>query len=80
MWVSLVAGSRGGEDRATVCCGAPASHYAFFCALEHGFDNCDAWALVGLWHVESSQTRGQTHVPRVGKQILIHCTAREILN
>ena len=30
------------------------------------------------WHVESSQTRDQTHVPCTGKQILIYCTTREV--
>ena len=30
------------------------------------------------WHVESSQTRGGTCVPRVGRQIRIHCTTREV--
>ena len=27
-----------------------------------------------LWHVGSSWTRGQTHVPCIGRLILIHCT------
>ena len=35
--------------------------------------------LVVLRHVESSLTRDQTHVPSVGKQILIHWTIRQIL-
>ena len=30
------------------------------------------------WHVESSRARDQTYVPRSGRQILIHCTTREI--
>ena len=34
--------------------------------------------LVALWHVELSQTRDQTHVPCIGRQILIHCITREV--
>ena len=34
--------------------------------------------LVALWYVESSQTRDQTHAPCIGRQILIHCTTREV--
>ena len=44
-----------------------------------------AWArflwcsgLVGLQHVESSRSRDRTHVPCVGRQILNHCTTREV--
>ena len=29
-------------------------------------------------HVQSSWTRGRTHVPCVGKQTLIHCTTGEV--
>ena len=35
--------------------------------------------LVAAWHVESSQIRDHTHVPGIGRQILIHCTTREVL-
>ena len=31
-----------------------------------------------LRHVGSSQTRGQTHVPFTGRQILVHGTTREV--
>ena len=34
--------------------------------------------LVVLSHVGSSQTRAQTHVPCIGRQILNHCTTREV--
>ena len=34
--------------------------------------------LVTLRHVESSWTRDQTHVPCIGRRILIHCTTREV--
>ena len=33
--------------------------------------------LVAPWHVGSSQTRDQTNVPYIGRQILNHCTTRE---
>ena len=32
------------------------------------------------WHVGSSQTRAQTRVPCIGRQILNHCATREALN
>ena len=35
--------------------------------------------LVAPWHVRSSQTRDQTHVPCVGRRILNHCATREVL-
>ena len=35
--------------------------------------------LVALWNVESSQTRNQTHVHCIGRQILNHWTNREAL-
>ena len=48
-----------------------------------GFCSCCVWAqelwhmgLVALKHVESSQNRDPTHVPCIGRQILIHCTTR----
>ena len=34
--------------------------------------------LVALWLVESSQTRDQTRVPCIGRQIPIHCTTRQV--
>ena len=44
-----------------------------------------AWAqqlwymgLVALQHVESSRARDQTRVPHIGRQVLIHCTTREV--
>ena len=35
--------------------------------------------LAALWHMGSSWTRDQTHVPCIGRQILIYCTTREVL-
>ena len=34
--------------------------------------------LVVLWCVGSSWTRDRIHVPRIGRQILNHCTTREV--
>uniref|UniRef100_A0AC11EHY2 Uncharacterized protein n=1 Tax=Ovis aries TaxID=9940 RepID=A0AC11EHY2_SHEEP len=31
------------------------------------------------WHVDSFHTRDSTHVPCIGRQILNHCTTREVL-
>ena len=36
--------------------------------------------LVAPRHVGSSRTRGRTCVPCIGRQILNHCTTREVLN
>ena len=35
--------------------------------------------LLALQHVEPSQTRDRTRVPCIGRQILIHCTMKEVL-
>ena len=50
-----------------------------------GFSSCDTQAqqlwLAGLLaprHVGSSRTRARTRVPCIGKQILNHCTTREV--
>ena len=37
--------------------------------------SCDAWAEL---HVVSSQTKDQTHVPCIGRQIINHWTTREV--
>ena len=63
------------------CCGAQALGRAGFSscslqALEHRF--CSRVCLVALWHVGSSQTRDQTHVPCIGRWILNHRTTREV--
>ena len=41
------------------------------------FSNC-CMGLAAPWHVESSQTRGRTHVPWTGRWLLICCTTREV--
>ena len=60
--------------RASHCCDFS------FCgawALECKPSSCGAQALVAPQHVQSPQTRNQTHVPCVGRQILNHRTTRE---
>ena len=44
-----------------------------------GFSSFSSWALAALKLVESFQTRDRTRVPSVGRQILSHCTTREVL-
>ena len=34
--------------------------------------------LVAPWHMESSQSRNQTCVLYIGRQIVIHCTTMEV--
>ena len=50
-----------------------------------GFSSCGTWAqqlwrmgLVTPRHVGSSRTRARTHVPCISRQILNHCTTREV--
>ena len=40
----------------------------------------ESWrtGLAAPWHVGSSWTRARTHVPCIGRQILNHCTTREV--
>ena len=58
-------------------CGSQASHCA-------GFSCCGAWApghagLLTPWHVGSSWTGDQTHVPCISRWILNHWTTGEVL-
>ena len=71
------------QAEATLHRGVQASHY-------RGLSCCGAQApdaqAQQLWltgpatprHVGSSQTRAQTHVPCIGRQILNHCATREV--
>ena len=43
-----------------------------------GFQQLQLAGLVAPWHVGFSRTRNQTCVPCNGRQILIHCTTREV--
>ena len=71
------------------CCGAWALGMRASVVVARGLRSCNAgfraqaqllWhmGLVAPQHVGSSQTRDQTHVPCIGRQILNHCTTREI--
>ena len=51
-----------------------------------GFSSCSTWAeqwwstgLAAPQHVDSSWTRDQTSVSCIGRQILIYCTTKEVL-
>ena len=70
------------DENALSSCGTQVSHCGglFRCgtqALELGFSS-SVPGPAALWHVESSQTRYQTHVPCIGRQILNHWTTREV--
>ena len=47
-------------------------------SLERRPSSCGARGSVALQHVGTSWTRDQTCVPCIGRQIVIHCTAREV--
>ena len=64
-------GARAFHCRGLSCCGAQAPD-AQAQQLWHT-------GLVAPRHVGSSQTRAQTRVPCIGRQILNHCAAREAL-
>ena len=79
-------------SRASSSCSVQASHCSgFSCcraqALEHtDFSNCSSWAqqlrhmgLLAPQHEGSFQTRDQTHVSFIGRQILHHRATREAL-
>ena len=75
----------------TLHCGTWVSHFGGFSCFKaqavgaeasivtaRGLSICGPRALVSLWHVESSQTRDQTHVPWIGRQILNHWIIMEV--
>ena len=69
---------------ATLACGVQASRCSSFsCCRTHALGVWAQWlwcmGLVAPWHVESSWTRDQTHVPCFGRWILIQCAGREVL-
>ena len=64
--------------------GVPAFHCGgFSChgaqALEYRLSRCGACQLAAPQHVEYSQTRDQTCVPCIVRQILVHCTTWDVL-
>ena len=74
------------------CCGAQALGMQASALAAHGLGSWGSWpwsmrvqwlwhtGLVALGHVESSQTWNWTHVPCIGRWILIYCTTREVLH
>ena len=48
--------------------------------LDCGLGSCGYTGFAAPWPVQSSQTRDRTHVPYIGRQILIHWTSREVPN
>ena len=65
------------------CCGAQSLHVQLSVAVAHGLWSAQALVVVACdfvnpRHVGSSQTRGRTHVPCIGRRILNHWTTREV--
>ena len=92
--LSLVAVSRGYSSLRCLgfsCCGAQVLGVLALVIAAHRLSSCGSWALepwiqklwctslFAPWHMESSQTRDRTHIPCIGRQILIHCATREVL-
>ena len=59
-------------------CVARASHCGEHGLQAHGLQYLQCLGLVAPWHVESSRIRDRTHVPCIGRQILMHCCTREV--
>ena len=57
-----------------------AAHGLFTCGSRARAQQLWRSGLVVPQHVESSWTRDHTCVPCIGRQILIHCATREVLN
>ena len=76
---------------ASLCCGARAPGVRASVVVARGFSSCGSRALerrlsscgtrglVAPQNVGSSRTRARTRVPCIGRQILNHCTTREVL-
>ena len=68
----------------TLPCSLRASHYAGFSsygakALGMRAQQLQHTGLVALWHMECSQTRNRTHIPRTGRQTLNHWTRKVLV-
>ena len=68
-WGPLLIAAHGPHYRGLSCCRAQAPDAQAQQPWPTG--------LVAPQHVGSSQTRAQTHVPCIGRQILNHCATRE---
>ena len=62
------------------CCRAHALSSRVSVVVALGLSSCVPQVLVALRYVESSWMRDRTHVPCIGRQILIYCTSREVLH
>ena len=60
------------------CCGSRALGTRASVVVAHGLQQLWLTDLVAPQHVGSSRTGDQTHVPFIGRQILNHCTTREV--
>ena len=74
---SLVGRSIGSRRVDFSSCTTPGQELLHAGSRMHGLSSCGGMGLVAPQHVESSQTRDQTHVPCIGRQILYHWTTRE---
>ena len=63
-------------------CGTWVSHWGDFCCAAQALGGWAHWlwhaGLVASQHEETFWTRNWTHVPCIGRQILIHWTTREV--
>ena len=90
MGATLRCGARASHCGGFSCCGARALGAQASVVVARGLSSCGSWALecrlsslwctglVAPWHVGSSRTRARTRVPCIGRQILNHCTTREV--
>ena len=83
---SLVGRSIGSRRVDFSSCTTPGQKLLHAGSRMHGLSSCGGMGLVAPQHVESSQTRDQTHVPCIGRQILfwlrwvlVRCSMRNLL-
>ena len=62
------------------CCRAQAPSAWTLVVVSRGLSSFGLWALVALWHVESSWARDRIGIPFIGRWILKHRTTKEIPN
>ena len=61
------------------CCRAQTLGMQASAVAAGGISSCGAWAWVPCDHMGSSRIRDWTHVPCIGRQVLIHCATRTVL-
>ena len=67
-------GAQASDCNGFSCCAAPAPDAQSSVVAARRLNSC---SLVAQGHVESSWPNDRTHVPCIGRQILIHCTTKE---